>query len=95
MSKLTRVLAAIVVAGLCLLPDPRVMAGSGGGYDLAWWSVDGGAAIAEAGRYRLVGTAGQPDASFLEGGSYRLTGGFLAGATFALELFLPLVLRQF
>ena len=49
----------------------------GSGYDLSWWTVDGGGATFVTGPgYSLGGTAGQPDAGVLSGPGYRLTGGF-------------------
>jgi hypothetical protein len=60
---------------LCLL---YASAQSGGGYDLSWWTIDGGGiTFATGGTYNLGGTVGQPDASnVLTGGTYSLTGGF-------------------
>jgi len=50
------------------------------GYDLTWWTADGGGGTASGGGYALHGTAGQPDAGpSLAGGGYTLTGGFWAG----------------
>jgi len=51
---------------------------SGGGYDLSWWTIDGGGiTFAVGGTFDLGGTIGQPDASYaLTGGTYSLTGGF-------------------
>lgn len=46
------------------------------GYDLSWWSIDGGGAMnLSGGVYSLSGTVGQPDAGKMKGGSYELTGG--------------------
>ncbi len=59
---------------LCLL---YASAQSGGGYDLSWWTIDGGVTFATGGAFNLGGTVGQPDASNpLTGGFYSLTGGF-------------------
>jgi hypothetical protein len=51
---------------------------SGGGYDLSWWTIDGGGiTFATGGTFDLGGTVGQPDASnALTGGAFSLTGGF-------------------
>ncbi|CUU11145.1 hypothetical protein GBSOP10_109946 [Armatimonadetes bacterium GBS] len=51
---------------------------SGGGYDLSWWTIDGGGiTFATGGSFNMGGTVGQPDASnALTGGTYSLTGGF-------------------
>jgi hypothetical protein len=83
------VLAAIVTLGVAL----PMLADDGPGYDLSSWTVDGGGAIVEAGRYRLGGTVGQADAGVLEGGGYTLRGGFWGGVIPVYTVFLPLVLR--
>lgn len=65
------------------------------GYDLSWWTVDGGGGTSSAaGGYSLVGTVGQPDAGLLSGGSYTLAGGFWGGGADQYRLYLPLVLRN-
>jgi len=67
---------------------------SGGGYDLTWWTADGGGSRLTGSRYVLQGTAGQPDAGALNGGGYSLAGGFWGGgAAGGYDLFLPLILR--
>ena len=84
---------ATLAALLTLTAALPVLADDGPGYDLSWWTVDGGGATLEAGEYRLGGTAGQPDAGILEGGGYTLRGGFWSGVAVAYPVFLPLVLR--
>jgi len=65
---------------MSLLMVSVALAQSGGGYDLTWWTADGGGGTASGGGYALHGTAGQPDAGpSLAGGGYTLTGGFWAG----------------
>jgi hypothetical protein len=66
----------ILTAAMLLASDARAQ--SGGGYDLTWWTIDGGGVtFATGGTFNLGGTAGQPDASnALTGGTYSLTGGF-------------------
>ena len=64
---------------------------TGGGYDLTWYTVDGGGGTVSGGGYTLVGTAGQADAGEASGGGYVLMGGFWSGGAYA--VFLPLVLR--
>jgi hypothetical protein len=64
------------------------------GYDLSWWTVDGGGhTFSSGGGYHLGGTVGQPDAGQLAGEGYRLGGGFWAGAPAFYHLYLPLVVR--
>jgi hypothetical protein len=68
-----------------------------GGYDLSWWTVDGGGGrSASTGEgYRLEGTIGQPDAGRLTGTGYNLDGGFWAGGgAFVYQVYLPLLLRS-
>jgi hypothetical protein len=83
------ILTALVMLGFAL----PALADDGPRYDLTSWTVDGGGAIVEAGRYRLGGTAGQPDAGVLEGSTYRLRGGFWAGVGIPYPVYLPLVVR--
>jgi len=69
------------------------------GYDLDWWTVDGGGVSAPSGTgYTLGGTVGQPDAATWQGtDGYILSGGFWmrreAAATYA--IYLPIIVRQF
>jgi hypothetical protein len=67
-----------------------------GGYDLSWWTVDGGGGTLAGGSYTLSGTAGQPDAAVWQGDGYTLSGGFWGGAgPAAYDVYLPLVLRNY
>jgi hypothetical protein len=65
------------------------------GFDLSWWTVDGGGGSATGDTYTLTGTAGQPDAGALTSGQYTLGGGFWGGGalTRGYDLFLPLILK--
>ena len=89
-----RVLLALILA--LLLPAGATLAQSGGGYELAWCTVDGGGGLSSGGGgYALRGTVGQPDAGTARGGSYALAGGFWDGAVPpGHAVFLPLVLRD-
>ncbi len=56
---------------------PNVEAQSGGGYDLTWYTIDGGGAQnLSGGSYTLSGTIGQFDAGSQSGGAYALRGGY-------------------
>jgi hypothetical protein len=92
-----RILLSLVlglVVGLLLVGV--VEAQIGGGYDLTWWTVDGGGGEVVGGGYTLMGAAGQPDAGeSLTGGGYTLYGGFWIGAEGEYKIYLPLVLRNF
>ena len=69
-----------LVSALLLLGVVIVQAQSGGGYDLSWWTTDGGSGTVSGGGYLLQGTAGQPDAGTpATAGGYTLTSGFWTG----------------
>jgi len=83
-----------LVVGLVLLLSGGALAQ--GGYDLSWWTADGGGqTFSTGGGYSLGGTIGQPDAGLLSGSGYTLAGGFWSGATAIYRVYLPLVLRSF
>lgn len=54
---------------------------TGPGYDMNWYTIDGGGAtyLVGANGYSLGGTAGQPDAGLMAGGDFLLGGGFWYG----------------
>ena len=65
-----------------------------GGYDLSWWTADGGGATFSAGGdFAMGGTVGQPEAGSLSGGGYNLTGGFWSGTGPQPFAFLPVVMK--
>ena len=67
------------------------------GYDLSWWTVDGGGGtFSTGGGYTLGGTIGQRDAGLLIGGDYTLGGGFWGGGEVhqpAHLIYLPITIR--
>jgi hypothetical protein len=66
------------------------------GYDLSWYTIDGGGAtFSVGGSYSLGGTIGQPDAGSMGGGSYQLVGGFWGGVSINYSIYLPLTLKNF
>ena len=66
------------LSGACLALSSA--ASATGGYDISWYSIDGGAGVSAGGRYKVAGTIGQPDAGAMSGGPFRVNGGFWAGA---------------
>ena len=71
-------IALVLVAGLLLVSG--VLAQTGNGYDLTWWTVDGGGGTVSGSGYTLTGTAGQPEPGpALTGGGYTLYSGFWPG----------------
>jgi hypothetical protein len=92
--------ALLLLASIGILQaQGTALAQSGDGYDLSWWTVDGGGE-SSGGSYTLGGTAGQPDAGELAGGSYILGGGIWGGGEVTVppetrRIYLPLILRQY
>ena len=68
-----------LIALLGLLPALAGLALAQGGFDLSWYSVDGGGGVSSGGGYALSGVIGQPDGGTLAGGGYTLGGGFWGG----------------
>ena len=86
-------LPALVVAAILV----GVASAQSGGYDLSWWTVDGGGGVLSQGGYSLHATVGQPDAGpTLQSGEYTLLGGFWpsSAATGGYAVYLPLVIRE-
>lgn len=68
-------LSGINLLVICLLIAVPAL----GGYDLSWYTIDGGGGTSNGGSYTLTSTIGQPDAYWASGGGYELFGGFLPG----------------
>ena len=66
----------LLTVALALLCGADARAQSGGGFDLSWFTIDGGGGTSSGGAYTISGTIGQPDAGLLSGGPYTLLGGF-------------------
>jgi hypothetical protein len=66
---------ALVLAAVLMMCFSHAFAQSGGGFDLSWWTIDGGGVTFALGTpFQLGGTVGQPDASnALTGGAFSLT----------------------
>ena len=93
---LVALVALLVLASFVLAQgQTRGAAPADPGYDLSWWTVDGGGTTSgTGGGYSLGGTAGQSDAGMLAGGGYTLAGGFWGGTAVEYRIYLPLVLRR-
>ena len=86
------ILTLLVVATLLTVAGVRAQ----DGYDLTWWTADGGGGSSSEG-YTVSGTSGQVDAASWSDGEYTLVGGFWAGdrsAGAGHAVSLPLVLRH-
>jgi hypothetical protein len=95
---LMRWAVVLFLGGLALVSLVVARAHSGApGYDLSWWTVDGGGGASRQGDYTLIGTAGQAEVGrSMGGGAYELAGGFwgVGGETTDnLYVYLPIVLR--
>ncbi len=83
-----------------LLVGGVALAQIGDGYDLTWWTVDGGGDTVSGGAYTLMGTAGQPEPGpVVTGGDYALFSGFWPGGgisppSLGNHIYLPLVGRN-
>jgi hypothetical protein len=92
------IVAVIIVSGRSLLVGqaaPSLSSRITSGYDLSWWTVDGGGNTGDSsGAYTLGGSIGQPDAGVLAAGDYVLYGGFWAGVGPRFDVYLPIVSRQ-
>ena len=95
--KKLKLLILIFLMLIVLTNSATVSAQIGGGYDLSWWTVDGGGGQLSGGGYTLTGTIGQPDAANLSGDDYTLSGGFWSRFTAwlidSLKVYLPLTVR--
>ncbi len=87
------VILAVLLAVVILVPGALAQ----GGYELTWWTVDGGG-IQAGGGYGLASTTGQHEALAWSGGGYTLVGGFWPGGGDTLgeeyTVFLPVVMRN-
>ena len=72
----------LLAIALTLAVAGAALAQTGNGYDLTWWTVDGGGGEVQGGGYTLTGTAGQPEPGpVLAGGDYALYSGFWSAAS--------------
>ncbi len=84
-------LALVLITAVAL----SALTAPGAGFDLGWWTVDGGGGDAAQGGYQLSATIGQSEPGpVLTGGGYELAGGFWGStATPRQQVFVPLTLR--
>lgn len=88
-------LLLLLASALLLISGGLASAQVGGGFDLAWWTVDGGGVTGvSGGDYVLLSTSGQPDAAPpVSGGNYTIESGFWPSGFSPRKAFLPLVLK--
>jgi hypothetical protein len=100
-TRIALTLALLIVVGLAIGQGSLSAAASPGaapraaGYEISWYTVDGGGAMnVTGGTYSLSGTIGQYDAGRLSGGTYTLLGGFWVEFG-GFRLYLPLIMKNF
>lgn len=87
-------MAKWVALATVMLLTGTLLAQAQSGYDLSWFTVDGGGVILSAGgSYTLGGAIGQPDTGALHGGGYTLDGGFWSNAGASHRVSLPMILK--
>lgn len=72
--------AARVARGIALMVLWLALPASAGSFRLVSATADGGGNYAQGSRFRVEGTAGQPDAGWLQGQRFTLQGGFWPAA---------------
>jgi hypothetical protein len=88
------VLAALLLLTIIALAQSGdALSSVGTGFDLSWWTVDGGGDTSKGEAYTLIGTVGQPDAGAMSGEGYALSGGFWYAGGREHKVYLPLTLR--
>ena len=92
------VFAFVILVGGVTLAASGSLNAIGTGFDLSWWTVDGGGDTATSGgQFTLGGTIGQHDASsVLAAGDFTLRGGFWGREILpepGYPVYLPLVLK--
>lgn len=87
-------LRAVLLGAVILMALAASAAAAPAGYDLSWWTIDGGGSSSVGDGYALSATFGQPDAGLAAGGRYVLAGGFWTAAPVPLRRsFLPLIMK--
>jgi hypothetical protein len=90
-------MAAVLLIGITTANAQRTNepAAPQSGYDLSWYTIDGGGAtFSTGGSYSLGGTIGQADAGAMSGGTYQLAAGFWGGVSVDYHIYLPLALKN-
>lgn len=91
-----RMFTLLLALWLVLVLSTAVLAATEAGYDLTWWTVDGGGGSAAGGGYSLSGTVGQPDSGVMSGGGYEIVGGYwnqTVSGSLSTIVYLPILTR--
>jgi hypothetical protein len=95
MKRLSMYLAGLVLFSILVMLMPLALAQ--GGYELSWWTVNGGGGFLSdsSSGYTLMGTISQSDAKVWSGSGYTLVGGFWSPAAVDYTVYLPVTLRNY
>ena len=95
MQNKTRILiGTLLVMAMLLFTTWAIQAGSGGSYEIDWYSMDSGGTMATTGgSFELQGTIGQADTAVIAQDTYEIQAGFWSGAVDSgpYQLYLPLI----
>ena len=85
----------LVVAALTSFGYQAFAQGSAG-FEIPWYTFDGGGGQSQGARFTVSGTIGQPDAGYASDGAYAAHGGFWSwlGSLVLEELHLPMILKD-
>jgi hypothetical protein len=86
---------ALLALLVSLMAALIVLAQSGGGYDLSWWTIGAGSGDSSGGQYAVKDTVGQSTASHdpsEDGSRYSLTDGFWQVGSTERTIYLPIVI---
>lgn len=88
--------AGLALVGLLPVSHEATAQGSNG-YDLSWWTVDGGNGALAVGGFALTSTVGQVDEGNGQGGGYNLSGGSWSASSPDMEgnyrIYQPIVVK--
>jgi hypothetical protein len=87
-----RLVLIVALSAAVLLLAFGGLAAFQGGYQLDWWTVDGGGGESSGGNVSLAGSIGQPDAGDMSSGIYTLGGGFWDPVESGQLIYLPVIL---
>jgi hypothetical protein len=85
--------AALLVVVLLMAGLVFSAARAANGYEVTWYTFDGGGGSSTGGTYTVTGSIGQPDAGSHAGSGYGLAGGFWSWLEGLLYSYLPLIMR--
>ncbi|MBN2257201.1 MAG: hypothetical protein JW704_05185 [Anaerolineaceae bacterium] len=84
-------LAAMLAVALLITSLAFSAVWAANGYEVSWYTIDGGGGSSSGGNYLVMGSIGQPDAGSQSGSGHGLTGGFWSWLEGLLYNYLPLI----